>query len=118
MTTLRDRTELEGLVRELATVRGLADALRAQAHESANELHTVVGLVELGRYDDAIALRDPAHRRDARTRSTSSQQRVGDPALAALLLGKAAACRERGVELVLDDAQRPARRRRCRPRSS
>jgi two-component system, CitB family, sensor kinase len=102
VTTLRDRTELEGLVRELATVRGLADALRAQAHESANELHTVVGLVELGRHDDAIAF---ATRRMRVTQDEVDliQQRVGDPALAALLLAKAAACRERGVHLALDD---------------
>jgi two-component system CitB family sensor kinase len=102
VTTLRDRTELEGLVRELATVRGLADALRAQAHESANELHTVVGLVELGRHDDAIAF---ATRRIGVTQNEVDliQQRVGDPALAALLLAKAAACRERGVQLALDD---------------
>jgi sensor histidine kinase regulating citrate/malate metabolism len=102
VTTLRDRTELEGLVRELATVRGLADALRAQAHESANELHTVVGLVELGRYDDAVAF---ATRRIGVVQDEVDriQQRIGDPALAALLLAKAAACRERGVHLVLDD---------------
>jgi two-component system, CitB family, sensor kinase len=101
VTTLRDRTELEGLVRELATVRGMADALRAQAHESANELHTVVGLVELGRYDDAVAF---ATRRIGVTQDEVDlvQQRVGDPALAALLLAKAAACRERGVQLALD----------------
>jgi two-component system CitB family sensor kinase len=103
VTTLRDRTELEGLLRELTTVRGLADALRAQAHESANELHTVVGLVELGRYEDAIAF---ATRRIGITQDEVDfiQQRVGDPALAALLLAKAAACRERGVHLALDDA--------------
>jgi two-component system, CitB family, sensor kinase len=103
VTTLRDRTELEGLVRELATVRGLADALRAQAHESANELHTVVGLVELGRYDDAVAF---ATRRIGVTQDEVDlvHQRVGDPALAALLLAKGAACRERGIHLVLDEA--------------
>jgi two-component system CitB family sensor kinase len=102
VTTLRDRTELEGLVRELATVRGLADAMRAQAHEAANELHTVVGLVELGRYDDAVAF---ATRRIGVTQDEVDfvQQRVGDPALAALLLAKAAACRERGVHLALDE---------------
>ncbi len=108
VTTLRDRTELEGLVRELATVRGLADALRAQAHESANELHTVVGLVELGRYDDAVAF---ATRRIGVTQDEVDlvHQRVGDPALAALLLAKAAACRERGVHLALDeDSDLPA----------
>ncbi|HEX2103859.1 MAG TPA: sensor histidine kinase [Solirubrobacteraceae bacterium] len=103
VTTLRDRTELEGLVRELATVRGLADALRAQAHESANELHTVVGLVELGRHDDAVAF---ATRRIGVTQDEVDfiQERVGDPALAALLLAKAAAGRERGVHVALSAA--------------
>jgi two-component system CitB family sensor kinase len=108
VTTLRDRTELEGLVRELATVRGMADALRAQAHESANELHTVVGLVELGRHDDAIAF---ATRRIGVTQDEVDlvQQRVDDPALAALVLAKSAACRERGVQLALDpDSRLPA----------
>jgi two-component system CitB family sensor kinase len=101
VTTLRDRTELEGLVRELATVRGLADAMRAQAHESANELHTVVGLIELGRTEDAIAF---ATRRIRVTQDEVDlvQQRIGDPALVALLLAKGAACRERGVHLELD----------------
>jgi two-component system, CitB family, sensor kinase len=108
VTTLRDRTELEGLVRELATVRGLADALRAQAHESANELHTVVGLVELGRHEDAIAF---ATRRMRVTQDEVDlvQQRIGDPALAALLLAKAATGRERGVHVALDgDSDLPA----------
>ena len=105
VTTLRDRTELEGLVRELATVRGMADALRAQAHESANELHTVVGLVELGRHEDAIAF---ATRRIGVTQDEVDlvQLCVGDPALAALLLAKAAACREHGVQLAIDPASR------------
>jgi sensor histidine kinase regulating citrate/malate metabolism len=103
VTTLRDRTELEGLVRELTTVRGLADALRAQAHEAANELHTVVGLVELGRYEDAVSF---ATRRIGVTQDEVDlvQERVGDAALVALLLGKAALCRERGVALRLDES--------------
>jgi two-component system, CitB family, sensor kinase len=102
VSTLRDRTQLEGLVQELTTVRGLADALRAQAHESANELHTVVGLVELGRYEDAVNF---ATRRIGITQAEVDmvQSRIGDPAFAALLLAKAATCRERGVELVLDE---------------
>jgi sensor histidine kinase regulating citrate/malate metabolism len=101
VSTLRDRTQLEGLVQELATVRGLADALRAQAHEAANELHTVVGLVELGRYDDAISF---ATRRIGITQGEVDdvQSHIGSPALAALLLAKGSTCRERGVELTVD----------------
>ena len=86
--------------RELDTVRALLDALRAQAHESANHLQALVGLVELGQYQDAIRMG---------TRSASVAQRlsdqlldrVGEPALVALLLGKTAIAGERGVELRL-----------------
>ncbi len=100
VTTLRDRTELQTALRELDTVRALLDALRAQAHESANRLQVLVGLVELGQYQDAIRMG---------TRSASVAQRlsdqlldrVGEPALVALLLGKTAIAGERGVELRL-----------------
>ncbi len=55
VVTLRDRTELEGLLRELDSVDALTDALRAQQHEFANRMHTVAGLIELG--DDQAAVR-------------------------------------------------------------
>jgi two-component system CitB family sensor kinase len=53
VVTLRDRTELDALSRELHDVRTLADALRAQEHEFQHRLHVISGLIELGRYDDA-----------------------------------------------------------------
>jgi dTDP-4-dehydrorhamnose reductase len=52
--TLRDRTELEGLMRELNDVRSLADALRAQEHEFSHRLHVIAGLMEVGRHDEAV----------------------------------------------------------------
>ena len=100
VATLRDRTELERLVRQLGDARSLTDALRVQAHEFSNRLHTIAGLIELGHYDEAIR---------ATTASSSLSQelsenlieRVGDPSLAALLLAKAALASERGVEFLL-----------------
>ena len=100
VVTLRDRTELEGILRELDGVRSLAHALRAQAHEFSNKLHTVAGLIELGRADEAV-------RFIARTAMVHQElvdlvhDRIGDPALAALLLAKAAIANERGVEFRL-----------------
>jgi two-component system CitB family sensor kinase len=44
--TLRDRTDVEQLTSELHDVRYLTTTLRAQQHEFANRMHTVLGLLE------------------------------------------------------------------------
>lgn len=108
VVTLRDHTELRALAGELATIRGFADALGAQAHESANQLHTVVSLIELGRAEQAL---DFATRRLADTQQLTDLVLggVGEPAVAALVLGKHAEAAERGVELqVAEDLDLPA----------
>lgn len=98
VATLRDRTELEHLGRELDSTRGLIDALRAQDHEHANRLHTLLGLLELEMYGDAMEFVTEVvgvHR------ATAEQvtEKVHDPLLASLLVGKATVAAERGVAL-------------------
>jgi two-component system CitB family sensor kinase len=100
VVTLRDRTELEALLRELADVRGLADALRAQEHEFSHRLHVIGGLIELGRLDEAVQLINRSSLMQ-QTLAASVVGHVGDPIVAALLLGKAAVASERGVELTV-----------------
>ena len=55
VVTLRDRTELEALIRELHAVTGLTAALRAQEHEFTNRLHVIAGLLELAGPEEAAA---------------------------------------------------------------
>ncbi|MEV7081027.1 sensor histidine kinase [Streptomyces sp. NPDC093516] len=102
VATLRDRTELEQLGRELDSTRGLIDALRAQDHEHANRMHTLLGLLELEMYDDAV---DFVGEVVGAHRATSEQitERIEDPLLAALLVGKATVAAERGVALGVSD---------------
>lgn len=50
---LRDNTELHAAVREMDGAQSLTDGLRAQAHEFANTLHVLSGLLELGHTDEA-----------------------------------------------------------------
>lgn len=100
VVTLRDRTELESLVRQLGDARTITDALRAQAHEFSNRLHTIAGLVEMGRYDEAIGS-ITASSLLSQELSESLLERVGDASLAALLLSKAALASERGIEFLL-----------------
>jgi two-component system CitB family sensor kinase len=102
VTTLRDRTELEGLLRELDSVRDLADAMRAQAHEFSNRLHTLSGLLQLGHDEEALSfIREIAHA-DAALRGPVTE-RIRDPLVGALLVAKAAVASERGVELQLSE---------------
>ncbi|MBI0380289.1 sensor histidine kinase [Streptomyces albiflaviniger] len=109
VVTLRDRTELERLGRELDGTRGLIDALRAQDHEHANRMHTLLGLIELELHDEAMEFITEAigvHR------ATAEQvtERVHDPLLASLLVGKATVATERGVSLsVAGDSLLPNR---------
>ncbi|HEU4426344.1 MAG TPA: sensor histidine kinase [Pilimelia sp.] len=98
VTTLRDRTELTNLQRELDVIRQATDTLRAQAHEFTNRLHTIAGLVELGDYEEVVRFITRASQaRDSLTNEVTS--RIEDPAVAALLIAKASLAAEQGVAL-------------------
>lgn len=102
VTTFRDRTELSGLHRELQGVRGMTDALRAQVHEFSNRLHTIAGLIELDRRDEAIRMATEA----ASVHQELAERlvdRIGDPRLSALLLAKAAVASEQAIDLRVSD---------------
>lgn len=100
VTTLRDRTELSSLESELGTTRTATDTLRAQAHEFANQLHVISGLIQIGEYDAVVQFVNGAT--VDRTRLNDDiTSRISDPALAALLMAKASLSTERGVILSL-----------------
>ncbi|MFJ8595065.1 ATP-binding protein [Streptomyces sp. NPDC093598] len=105
VATLRDRTELEQLGRELDSTRGLIDALRAQDHEHANRMHTLLGLLELEMFDDAVEFVGEVVG-DHRATAEQVTERIEDPLLAALLVGKATVAAERGVALWVSDRTR------------
>jgi sensor histidine kinase regulating citrate/malate metabolism len=105
VVTLRDRTEIVTLQHELDANRGTTDALRAQAHEFTNRLHTIAGLIELGEYDEVRRYVDlVSHTRGAWHTEVSA--RIADSAVAALLIAKASVATERGVGLRLSPPSR------------
>lgn len=105
VTTMRDLTELRALRRELGVTRQTTEGLRAQAHEFANRLHTISGLLELGEYEEVL--------RYVKRLGSATQQltaavtgAVDDPALAALLIAKASLAAERGITLRITPSSR------------
>ena len=101
VTTLRDRTELSSLERELGATRTATDTLRAQAHEFANQLHVISGLIQIGEYDSVVQFVNGATL-DRTRLNDEVTSRIEDPALAALLIAKTSLATERGVTLQLD----------------
>jgi two-component system CitB family sensor kinase len=107
VTTLRDRTELLELRRELVLTRHVTDTLRAQAHEFDNRLHTIAGLIEIGEAEEAVRFvhRVTSSRSEFSAAVTAT---VRDPSVAALLIAKASQAAELGVELRIDpDSELP-----------
>jgi two-component system CitB family sensor kinase len=104
VVTFQDRTESEALKRQLDDAIGLTETLRAQSHEFANRMHTVVGLVELGHYNEAIQFVTEVS--TARADLTERlQARISDAKLVALILAKISLADERDVQLrVMDDS--------------
>ncbi|WP_246490587.1 ATP-binding protein [Brevibacterium oceani] len=98
VATLRDRTDIQELTGELATMTTLSEALRAQTHEHANRLHTVSTLIELGRSQEALdfAVKD---KQEAQRLTDSFVGSLDEPFITALMIGKAAQAHERGIEL-------------------
>jgi sensor histidine kinase regulating citrate/malate metabolism len=103
VVSLRDATELRSVTGELDVVRGLSESLRAQNHESANRLHTVVSLIEMGRVDEAVEFATEELQL-AQSLADQVVGAVGDPVVEALLLGKSADAAERGVTFVVEGA--------------
>ncbi|WP_067964016.1 sensor histidine kinase [Nocardiopsis trehalosi] len=98
VTTMRDRTDLVALQRELDLTRTTTEALRAQAHEFSNRLHVITGLLGLEEYDEVTryVTRVGGARADLTEDVTS---RVADPSVAALLIAKSSLAAEQGGTL-------------------
>lgn len=98
VVTLRDRTEIESLVRDLHSIEGLMEAMRALEHEYANRLHIVDGLLEMG---DVGQARSYVSQISSMSRSLGEglRSRIAPPELAALLLAKITVAAEQDVQI-------------------
>lgn len=103
VTTLRDRTELVTLQRDLGNSQQATNTLRAQTHEFANRLHTISMLIQLGDATAAVDYIDTVTR-DRSELDRDMLARLQEPAVAALMIAKTSLARERGAALTLSPA--------------
>ncbi|OZC78125.1 histidine kinase [Rhodococcus sp. 06-462-5] len=101
--TVRDRTDVETLTRQLDAVQSMSAVLRAQRHEFANRMHLVSGLLHEGHPDRASQYIDDILGVGPRSETVEGIDAVSDAYLRSFLTAKAAHARESGVRMVLGE---------------
>ncbi len=97
---LRSRSDADRLAEDLTGVRHMVDAMRAYTHEFLNKLHVILGLIQLGEAEKAeeyIMDVTSVHRSSVGAITHS----IGNPSVAALLVGKTSRCNELGIHMTL-----------------
>ncbi|OLS37301.1 sensor histidine kinase [Bacillus sp. MRMR6] len=99
--TMIDRTEANRLAEELTGVKTLVDALRAQTHEYMNKLHSIAGLIQLERIEEALEIII-----DETTEEENViqflKENISEHSVSGILLGKRSRARELGVHFSID----------------
>ncbi|MCM3672413.1 MULTISPECIES: sensor histidine kinase [Peribacillus] len=101
VASLRNKSELANLLQELSHVKAYAEGLRAQTHEYSNRLYTLLGLIQLGLYKEAM---------DFISKEVDVTQgfihflmkEVPDPIIAGFILGKVSLASELKIDFTID----------------
>lgn len=102
IATFNDKTMVTRLAEEVTGVKQIVEALRANSHEFSNKLHVILGLIQLGRIDEAkkyIMSETDKHQNVI----SFIMKNIQEPAVAALILGKISRAKELGIAMSLSD---------------
>ena len=97
---LHNRAEYSKLMEELSGTRYLVDSMRANNHDFTNKLHVILGLIQMGMYEEASSYIQNISMVQ-RENISKIMNAVSEPAVAALLIGKIARASELNVDFVL-----------------
>lgn len=100
VVTFRDRAEIVQMAEELTQSRKYTDLLRAQTHEFMNRLHTIAGLIQLGKPEQALGVIRSEAQQSKALRDFIAD--IGIPRMAALIIGKYERAKELGIEFSLE----------------
>lgn len=102
LITLKNRSEINQLGEELTGVKSLVSALRAQNHEHMNKMHSIAGLIQLGKTDQALDLMIDETSYEE-TIVQFLRDNITHYAISGLLLGKRSRGKELDVHVTIDE---------------
>lgn len=102
VASFRNKSELSQVLKELSHVKAYAEGLRAQTHEYSNKLYTLLGLIQLGSYKEAIEF---ISKEVNVTQGFIGfiMREIPDPILAGFILGKISLASELKIQFSIDE---------------
>ncbi len=99
---LHNREEYQKLMEDLAGTRYLVDSMRANNHDFTNKLHVILGLIQMGHFEEAASYIEKITL--VRQAIISKiMHAVDEPTIAALLIGKTVKASELNVKFTLQE---------------
>jgi two-component system, CitB family, sensor histidine kinase CitS len=100
--TFRDRTEMVSMINRLFEVSEYSESLRAQTHEFTNKLYVISGLLQLGKYDQAVSMIQEEIDVNEYTNRLVFEH-IKDPNVQAIILGKMGMASEMKISFIVDE---------------
>ncbi|MGG1674795.1 ATP-binding protein [Neobacillus sp. NRS-1170] len=103
VASFRDKTEIEQMVNTISEVKSYSEDLRAQTHEFTNKLYVLMGLLQLGEYEQAIEMIQ-TETQSLQIQNSIVFNHIKDSKVQAILLGKLGKASEKKInfEIVAD----------------
>jgi two-component system, CitB family, sensor histidine kinase CitS len=97
VVSFRDKTEIEQMVNTISEVKSYSEDLRAQTHEFTNKLYVLLGLLQLGEYQQAIEMIQ-TETQTAQFQNSVVFNQIKDTKTQAILLGKLGKSSEKKIK--------------------
>ncbi|WP_174614438.1 ATP-binding protein [Virgibacillus ihumii] len=101
VSSFRDKTELQGMINTLSEVRKYSEELRAQTHEFSNKLYVISGMLQLGKYNEAIDMIQAESEVNTVQNKIVFEQ-IRDTKIQAILLGKISKASEKKIDFTVE----------------
>jgi two-component system, CitB family, sensor histidine kinase CitS len=97
VASFRDKTEIEQMLNTISEVKIYSEDLRAQTHEFTNKLYVLMGLLQLGEYNEAINMIQ-SETKTLQLQNSVVFNQIKDTKVQAILLGKLGKASEKKIK--------------------
>ncbi|CDQ19128.1 Sensor protein CitS [Halobacillus karajensis] len=102
VSSFRDKTEVRDMVQALSEVKRHSEGLRSQTHEHANKMYVLLGLLQLGKQEEAVAMIEEEYHMSQKYQTVIFDQ-IQDETVQAILTGKMSRASEKKINFSIHE---------------